>query len=44
MFYKELACGTLQYGRNKYDYEDGGVHRSYSKSYLNEKAPELSMR
>ena len=23
VFYKELACGTLQYGRNKYDYEDG---------------------
>ena len=22
VFYKELACGTLQYGRNKYDYED----------------------
>ena len=23
VFYKELACGTLQYGRNKYDYEEG---------------------
>ena len=23
VFYKELACRTLQYGRNKYDYEDG---------------------
>ena len=23
VFYKKLACGTLQYGRNKYDYEDG---------------------
>lgn len=23
VFYKELACETLQYGRNKYDYEDG---------------------
>ena len=23
VFYKELACGTLQYGPNKYDYEDG---------------------
>ena len=23
VFYKELACGTLQYGRNKYDCEDG---------------------
>ena len=23
VFYKELDCGVLQYGRNKYDYEDG---------------------
>jgi len=23
VFYKELKCGTLQYGRNKYDYQDG---------------------
>ena len=23
VIYKELTCGTLQYGRNKYDYQDG---------------------
>lgn len=23
VFYKELQCGTLQYGRNQYDYQDG---------------------
>lgn len=23
VFYKELKCGTLQYGRSKYDYQDG---------------------
>ena len=23
IFYKELACGTIQYGRSKYDYQEG---------------------
>ena len=40
----ELTAEVLEHLITKYDYEDGGVHRSYSKSYLNEKAPELSMR
>lgn len=40
----ELTAEVLEHLIAKYDYEDGGVHRSYSKSYLNEKAPDLSVR
>lgn len=40
----ELTAEVLERLITKYDYEEGGVHRSYSKSYLNQKAPELSVR